>query len=712
MSTPVLGQGITRKDGILKVTGGASYASDNRLPRMAYAALVRSTIPAGRIARLDPAPALAAPGVIAVVTPENAPRLHSPGGLATGGEFAEHFFPLQDEHIYFWGQCVAVVVADTLERAEDAAGRVQIDYTPSRFETDMEDNPTDVYEPSRYLVTQKLQIGRGDIEAGIAAGDVVVQETYRTPYLNHNPMEPHATIADWTEEMLTIYEPTQWVMGLRSVVSKSFDLKPEKVHIISPFVGGGFGGKGFSWPHTLAAAMASRQVGRPVKLVLSRAELFTSVGHRGPTRQDLVLAAKRDGRLTGVQHATLTSTSIHGNHVEACGLATAILYACPNVKISHRAARLNTGTPCPTRAPGEAPGLFALESAMDELAIKLDLDPIELRIRNHADEDPERKKPWSSKHLLECYRRGAELFGWDRRQPAPGSMKERGELVGLGMASATYPANRRDGSATVRIYPDGRVVVRSATHDLGTGTYTTLAQVAAEELGVPIEKISCELGDSFLPKAGVSGGSSTSASIGPLVQEAARQLAAKLRDFSSVEEAVRQSGGAYVETRAEHGMLAAAAAQLFPRGPSAHSFGAHFAEVRIDPRTRQIRVSRVVAVIDGGRIMNSLTARSQIQGGIVWGIGMALLERTEWDSRTGTPVTRNLADYLVPVNADVPDITVEFTDIPDLQFNSLGVRGIGEIGITGITAAIANAVHHATGVRVRDLPITLDKILA
>jgi xanthine dehydrogenase YagR molybdenum-binding subunit len=711
MSAPVLGQGIVRKDGVLKVTGGATYTSDNRLPRMAYASLVRSTIPAGRIDHIDAGPARAAPGVLAIVTHENAPRLHPPGGLLTGGEFAEHFFPLQEPEIYFWGQYVAVVVADTLERAEDAAARVRVSYTPAPFETDMENHPAEIYEPSRYLVTQKLQIARGDVEAGKAAAEVSVHETYRTPYLNHNPMEPHATVADWTDGKLTIYEPTQWVMGLRSVVSKSFALKAEQVHIISPFVGGGFGGKGFSWPHTLAAAMASREAARPVKLVLSRAEMFASVGHRGPTRQELILGAKRDGRLTAIQHATFTSTSIKGNHVEACGLASSILYACTNVKITHRAARVNTGTPCPMRAPGEAPGLFALESAMDELALKLGLDPIELRLQNYAEEDPEKKQPWSSKHLRECYRRGAELFGWERRQPAPGSMQQDGELVGLGMATATYPANRRDGSAAVRIHADGRVVVRSATHDLGTGTYTTLAQVAADELGVPIGQVTCELGDSLLPKAGVSGGSSTSASIGPLVQEAARQLKEKLRGFPSVAEAVNQSAGGYLETRAEHGMLAVAAAELLSRGPSAHSFGAHFVEVRINPDTRQIRVHRVVAVIDGGRIMNSLTARSQIQGGIVWGIGMTLLERTDWDPRTGTPVTRNLADYLLPVNADVPDITVEFTDYPDLHFNPLGVRGIGEIGITGVTAAIANAVHHATGVRVRDLPITLDKIL-
>jgi xanthine dehydrogenase YagR molybdenum-binding subunit len=701
-----------RKDGVKKVTGTASYAADVRLPRMAYASLVQSTVAAGRLRGLDCSRARAAPGVVAIVTPENAPRLKPPGSMATGGEFAEHFFPLQDPEIFFWGQYLAVVVADTPERAEDAAGMVRPDYEPAPFEVDMENHPSQVYEPATVFGTQKLQLKRGDFDAGRAEGAVEVAETYRTPYLNHNPMEPHATVADWTDDLLTLYEPTQWVMGLRSVVSKSFDLKPEKVHIVSPFVGGGFGSKGFSWPHSLAAAMASREARRPVKLVLTRAQLFTSVGHRGPTRQELVLSARSDGTLTAVGHATYTQTSMKGTHVESCGLATSMLYKCPNLRVSHRVARLNTGTPCPMRAPGEAPGTFAIESAMDELAAKLGMDPIALRIHNHADEDPQKKKPWSSKHLLECYSRGAELFGWDRRQREPGSMREKGELVGLGMATATYPANRRDGTAAVRIYADGRVVVRSATHDLGTGTYTTLAQVAADALGVPVERVSCELGDSLLPKAGVSGGSSTSASVGPVVQEAAQKLRKKLEGFALLQEAVSKSGEGFLEEKAEHGALAAAAAQLLDKGPSAHSFGAQFAEVRFNPETRQVRVSRMVAVIDAGRIMNPLTARSQIQGGIVWGIGMALMERTDWDQARGAPATRNLADYLVPVNADIPDITVEFTDHPDLQFNSLGVRGVGEIGITGSAAAVANAVYHATGVRVRDLPITIDKLVA
>jgi xanthine dehydrogenase YagR molybdenum-binding subunit len=708
--TTALGQETLRKDGVQKVTGAATYTSDFRLPGMAYAALVQSTVPAGRISSFDFSAVRASPGVVAIVTHLNAPRLASPGSLATGGEFAEKFFPLQDPEVFFWGQYVAVVVADSPERAEAAAAKARVVYETGPFEVNMENNPAAVFLPKEAM-GQKLQIDRGSYADGVNEGEVVVSGTYRTPFYNHNPMEPHATLADWTDDGLTIYEPTQWVMGLRSVVSKSFGIKPEKVRVISPFVGGGFGCKGFSWPHTLAAAMASRESHRPVMLVLTRAQLFTSVGHRGPTVQEVELSAKRDGRLTAIRHATLTQTSIKSDYLETCGLATAVLYQCPNVAISHRVARLNTGTPCPTRAPGEATGTFALECAMDELAERLGMDPVELRILNHADTDQEKGKPWSSKHLKECYERGAKIFGWSKRRAVPRANKEKSEWVGYGMATAIYPANKRDGSAAVRIYPDGRVIVRSATHDLGTGTYTTLAQVAADALGIPVERVTCELGDSLLPKAGVSGGSSTSASVGPMVHEAALKLKKKLEGFPSLAEAVAPSGKGFLEAEAETGLLSSVASELLKNGPSAFSFGAHFVEVRVVPSIRQVRVSRVVSVIDAGRIMNPLTARSQIQGGVIWGIGMALLERTDWDPIRGSPVTRNLADYLVPVNADVPDITVEFTDYPDLQFNPIGVRGIGEIGITGTVAATANAVYNATGVRVRDLPISIDKLL-
>jgi xanthine dehydrogenase YagR molybdenum-binding subunit len=703
MNAPALGQPIERKDGISKVTGAASYAADVHLPRLAYAAAVRSTIAAGRIVGIDASAALASPGVIGVITHENAPRLHSPGSMLTGGEFAEKFFPVQDEHIYYWGQYVAVVVALTPAQAETGAHRLRVSYAASPFEFELESDRTKTERPLQDL-GERAQIRRGHFDAALREAEVVVAETYRTPYLHHHPMEPHATVADWRGDRLTIYEPTQWVMGLRSVVSKSFDLPAERVEIISPFVGGGFGSKGFSWPHTLLAAMASRHTGRPVRLELTRAEMFTSVGHRGPTRQEVVLAANRAGRLTGLRHATLTPTSIKGTFFETAGIGSGMLYACPNVEIVHDVAHLNTGSPTPMRAPGEAPGTFALESAMDELAVKLGIDPIDLRIRNHAATDPSKNEPWSSKHLLECYRRGGEIFGWAQRDPRPGHRVEAGELVGWGMATATYPANRRKSAAAVRAFPDGRVVVRAATQDIGTGTYTTLAQVAADALGVPVGQVSCEIGDSRLPPGNVSGGSSTSASMGPVVQAAARELRQKLSG-TDVGAAVKASGQPWVEAKAE------SSASSDRPGVSTHSFGAQFVEVRVNRLTRMIRVSRVVTVIDAGRIMNALTARSQIQGGVVWGISMALLERTEFDPRNGSPVTRNLADYLVAVNADVPDITVEFLDYPDLAFNSLGVRGIGEIGITGITAAIANAVFHATGIRVRELPITLDRLL-
>ncbi|HZZ20673.1 MAG TPA: xanthine dehydrogenase family protein molybdopterin-binding subunit [Opitutaceae bacterium] len=711
MTNHALGTEVKRKDGALKVTGKAMYSADVRLPRMAYATLVLSSVPAGKIRGFDSAAAMAAPGVIAIVTHQNALRLKDPGSMATGGEYAEKFFPLQDPDIHFWGQYVAVVVADTQERADEAAALFRTDYEREKFEVDLEDNPTHVFEPKQGL-GQKLQMERGDFAGAIAKSEAVVSQTYRTSYVNHNAMEPHVTVADWTSQGLTIYEPTQWVMGLRSVVSKALDMKAEEVHIISPFVGGGFGSKGFAWPHTLAAAMASRASGRPVKLVLTRAQMFTSVGHRAPTRQEVQLGATKDGILTAIRHDTFTQSSIKSEYTESCGLATSMLYRCANAAITHRVAHLNTGTPCPMRAPGEAPGTFALESAMDELAEKLGLDPIDLRIRNHAEEDPEKKRPWSSKHLIECYNRGAELFGWKERSKEPRSNVQGGEWVGHGMATATYPANKRDGSAAVRLFTDGHVVVRSATHDLGTGTYTSLAQIAADALEMPVDRVSCEIGDSLLPPAGVSGGSSTSASVGPMVHEAALKLKKKIEGFASAAEAAASTGKGFIEAEAETGKLASAAATLLKKGPSTHSFGAQFAEVRVNIRTRQIKVSRFVSVIDAGKIMNPLTARSQIQGGIIWGIGMALLERTDWDYNLGHPVTRNLADYLVPVNADIPDIKVEFTDYPDMEFNSIGVRGIGEIGITGTVAAVANAVYNATGIRVRDLPLTLDKILA
>ncbi len=734
-----VGQPIPRKDGVLKVTGRARYPADVAVPTLAYGAVVLSTIPAGKIELIDDRASRGVAGFIGIVSCENAPKLQELGDLPDG-EYGERILPFQDRNVYFRGQYVALVVASTENGAREAAEKLKVNYAPVAFEVSME-HARDVYRPEKYNKKEPAQPKRGDFEGAKTSAEVSVEEVYLTPYMNHNPLEPHAALAKWEGDRLTIHETSQGVVGMGAVLAKLFSVPKENVEVISPFVGGGFGCKGFVWPHTVLATMAARVLQVPVKVNLRRQEMFTVVGHRGPTRQTIFLGATRDGKLTALRHATLTHTSIKGQHFESCGLATSVLYACPNAEFTHDVARVNTGSPTPMRAPGEAPGTFAIESAMDELAAKLQIDPIELRIRNHADEDPQHHKKFSSKHLLECYREGAELFGWGRRSPQPGSMREGSELVGWGMATAIYPANKRSAKAKVSVSASGEVVVRCATQDIGTGTYTTLTQIAADELGVPINVVRAEIGNSKLPPGGVSGGSSTSASVGPVVSAAAKDARAKLLKLALADrvsplyglapdaiethqgalvakaDASRKDGYKEILGRARQESVEGegsneVAPDATEKAPfSEYSFGAQFVEVRVHALTKQIRVARVVTVIDGGRVLNALTAQSQIQGGVVWGIGMALMEATELDERLGAVVTRNLADYLVPVNADVPDITVKFINEPDLSFNTLGVRGIGEIGITGITAAIANAVYHATGVRVRELPIRVERLL-
>ncbi|HEX9466688.1 MAG TPA: xanthine dehydrogenase family protein molybdopterin-binding subunit [Alphaproteobacteria bacterium] len=752
MSFISIGQGVDRKDALKKVTGTATYAAEHQIPGLVHAVAVQSTIAKGRVTAIDSRAALQQPGVLAVITHETAPRLRKP----EGGMIGEDRLPLQDDRIHYDGQHIAIAMADTFEHAVDAAMLVKATYHAEPPNVELENSLGEAFEPEAYINGHELQIKRGDVDAGLGQAAVKVVQTYSTPVEHHNPLEPHATIATWRGDELTLYETTQGVMNMRGVVASAFGLPAEKVRVISPFVGGGFGCKGFVWPHTLMAAMAARHIGRPVKLVMSRQQMFSSVGHRGRTVQHMALGAAADGRLVALRHATDTETSEVSKFMEPAGIASSMLYACPNADITHKVARINAGSPTPTRAPGEATGPFALESAMDELAYELKIDPIELRIRNHADADPETRKAWSSKNLLECYRRGAEAFDWARRRPEPGSMRDGRYLTGLGMATATYPANRRpDTSADIKLFSDGRVLVRSATQDIGTGTYTILSQIAADGLGVPVGRVQCEIGDSSFPKAGVSGGSSTAASVGSAVYAAAETLRSKLielaiRDAASplqgmtesdlgfadsrifrksdrrlgegYTDILRRAGQPFVDAQVTLDLTGMDAAK--PHGAVApgndgkpeepfswHSFGAQFAEVRVDPLTGEVRVTRFVSVQDTGRVLNAKTARSQIQGGVVWGLGMALMEHTVFDKRNGRIVTRNLADYLVPVNPDVPDIEVIFIDKPDPHFNALGARGMGEIGITGVAAAVANAVFHATGRRIRDLPITPDLLV-
>jgi xanthine dehydrogenase YagR molybdenum-binding subunit len=733
-----VGMPLNRTDGSLKVTGSAPYAADFLPPKLAHAVMLQSTIARGRILRVDTSRASKAPGALLVLTHVNAPRLPESGKAAVDPPAGRVLSLLQDDRVEYNGQPIAVVVADTHEHAVAAAALIKVEYEIGNAVLDFGSAKASAYAPKQ-AGKSPADVGWGDVAAGLQAADARIDATYSTPKENHNPMEPHATVASWVGERLTLHDATQGVSGVRATVAKTLGIAVENVHVVSPFVGGGFGCKGSTWSHVVLAAMAAKVVGRPVKLALERTQLFGPVGGRPQTEQRVVLAARRSGELTAIQHEVISHTSFIEDFVAAAATQTRMLYACPNTMTTHRLVQLNVGTPTFARAPGEATGTFALESAMDELAYELNMDPIELRLRNYAESDPQSGKPWSSKSLRECYRSAAERFGWSRRTPAARSMRDGRALVGWGMATATYPANRAAATASAKLMPDGRVIVRCGTQELGTGTYTVMTQVAADALGVTPAMVRAELGDTDLPPAPGSGGSTTTASIAPAVQAACmrvrQQLVAlaigaaggplygapaddvatengwlRLRSNPSKREAftavLERNGGLALEVCAE--TKPGAERERY----SMHSFGAVFTEVRVDADLGELRVPRIVAAYGVGRLMNAKTARSQLLGGIVWGIGMALMEETIIDSRTGRAVNANLAEYHVPVNADIGDIDVTFIDEHDTEVNPLGAKGIGEIGITGVAAALANAAYHATGRRVRDLPITLDKLIA
>ena len=567
-----------------------------------------------------------------------------------------------------------------------------------------------------------------------ASATATLSQAYTTPIEHHNPMEPHATVAVWSGERLTVYDATQYVSGVKQTMAKTLGIPPENVTVISPYVGGGFGCKGSMWSHVALAALAAKRVGRPVKLALERPQMFGMVGNRPQTEQMLMLAASADGSLTAMQHDVITETSTLEEWTEPSAVITRMLYACHNQGTTHRLATLNIGTPTFMRAPGEASGSFALESAMDELADALRMDPIALRLRNYANQDPEKNKPFSSKSLRACYADGATRFGWARRQQTPGTLRNGHWQVGLGMATASYPANRSAAEASVRLMPDGSAVVQSGSQDLGTGTYTVMTQVAADAIGISPAHVRFELGDSRLPKAPVSGGSQSAASVAPAVQAAGLAARAKLIEMALADARSPLFGQDAAAVVVEAGTLRAGAASesiaaLMGRAGqpvsvqagakpgdekeaySMHSFGAVFAEVWVDRDLGIVRVPRVVGSYGVGHLLNAKLARSQLLGGVVWGIGMALLEESHRDLRDGRIVNANLAEYHVPVNADIGTIDIGFVPEDDPHINPLGVKGIGEIGITGVAAAVANAVFNATGKRVRDLPITLDKLI-
>ena len=743
-SNPVLGTPRPRVDGRLKVTGAAMYAADFKVEQMAYACLIQSTIASGHVIEIDQSEAERSPGVIAILTHRNAPKLQRlPDELTANGSPGENRLPFQDDQVYFQGQHLGAVIAETFEQARQAAALVRVRYQPGELRLDLQEFAEQALEPGMFGDRTKLQDKRGDVEWVWANMPQVrlVDATYTTPIENHNPIEPGAVLAVWDgTDSLTLHVSTRGVDLTQKVVASAFGLALENVRIICPFLGGHFGSKGFNWNYFLVAAAAGQLANRPVRLVLTRQQMFDSMGQRARTVQTVGLAADENGKLAALKHSTLTHSSMIYQYTEPCGNLTRAVYACPNVQINHRLVQLNYTTPCPMRAPGEAPGFFALESAMDELAVKLNLDPVELRLRNYAEKDDFDQRPWSSKHLKECYDRGANKFGWSNRNPKPGSTRDPdGRLVGWGMATAIYPATQQPAAAKAVLTNDGSVIVRSATHEAGGGTYTVMTQFVSDTLGVPMERVRFELGDTQFPPAPVNGGSWLTASVAPAVVAACTALRDKLISLAVDGPSAALPGVARADIVIADGrissskdnsqtlsfsdLLAKTGNQSLEADGNAKpgdayqklaffSFGAIFAEVKVDPDLGEIRVTRVVAVYDVGKILNPLLARSQILSGITFGIGMALMEATIPDMTTGRAVNANLAEYYVPVATDVPpDFTIEFLDIPDPNMAANGARGIGEIGIVGTPAAIANAIYHATGKRVRDLPITPDKLL-
>jgi xanthine dehydrogenase YagR molybdenum-binding subunit len=727
-----------RYEGIAKVTGRIRYAAEFSEPfpisALLHAYIVQATIPSGVISAIDRSAADRAPGVVAILTPFNAPKLN-PGPPQPPAR--RNLSLLQDANVYYNGQPVAVVVAKSLNEAKAAAALLKFKYTPKPALIGLKDRVADARWPKN---PGKEPAGnhRGDLQAGFAKSAVIVENTYTTPIQHHNPMEPHATIAWWDGEKLNVYDATQYISGVRQSLAKTMDIPLDYVHVMNPVVGGGFGSKGSMWSHVPLCAMAAKVTGKPVKLVLERGQMFGPVGGRPATINRIKLGASADGKLLAVQQDVVMNASVMEDFVEHAEGPAKMLYMSQANSVSAKVVEVNLGVSTFMRAPGEAPGTAVLEIAMDELAEKLKMDPVQLRLANYADKDPSHDRPWTDKHLRDCYSQAAERFGWSKRSATPCSVTEGNALIGYGMATATYPANRSAAQAVVRLLPGGRLFVGSGTQDLGTGTYTIMAQQAAAGLGMDPRMVEVKLGDSTLPKAPVSGGSQSSASVLPAIQDATTQLKLKLADLAIADTGSPLHGLKIVDIEVKDGRLvnkenpaqSDGLTELIARNGgrpveamgsaepgeskdtmSAYSWGAVFAEVAVDKDTHMVKVRRVVGTYDIGTLLNQKTGKNQLMGGIVWGVSFALYEEAHVDPVYGRVVNESLAEYHVPVNADIGLIDVTVLNIPDLKFNPIGSRGIGEIGITGTAAAVANAIYNATGKRVRDYPITPDKIM-
>ncbi len=688
-----IGAPLDRIDGPKKVTGTATYAFEHPVEGVTYAFPVQSTIARGRIVSIDSSSARALPGVVTVLSHENAPRL-APLDDAELAVF-------QSDAVAYRGQFVAVVVAETLEIARQAAGLVIVRYDEQPHDVELRADRGDLYKPEKVNPSYETDTVSGDVEAALTQASVSLDHTYTTPAYHNNPLEPHATVATWSADGVTLYDANQGSHRIQDDVARAFALPPERVRIISPYVGGAFGSKAYTHPHVILTVMAALVSGRPVKLALTRQQMFALVGYRTPTIQRIRLGADNNGRLTAIAHDVVEQTSTVHEFAEQTALATRMMYAAPNRRTTHRLARLDVPTPTIMRAPGECPGMFALESAMDEMAIACGLDPVEFRIRNEPEIDPDSGHPFSSRGLVACLREGAQRFSWQQRDPRPRIRPNGRWLIGTGVAASTYPTRRRASTALVRVNRQGHYSVLIDASDIGTGAWTVLTQIAADALETSLERVHLEIGDTLLPRAQIAGGSMGTASWGSAIVEAARNLRARLHDeYDGVVPAKGLEAIGEVGDNPE--------AQRF----SMHAYGAQFAEVRVNIDTGEVRVPRLLGVFAAGRIINAKTARSQFLGGMTMGLSMALHEESVMDPHFGDYVNHDFAEYHIATNADVGTVDVTWIDEDDPHVNPMGAKGIGEIGIVGTAAAIANAVYHATAIRIRDLPITLDKLLS
>jgi xanthine dehydrogenase YagR molybdenum-binding subunit len=690
-----IGQSLSRADGRLKVTGRARYTADVRSDDALHASIVHSTIANGSVIAIDTTEAKKAQGVAAVLTTRNMPRLNpTPRPWSHLHPHGQGYLPLQDDQIHYAGQPIALVVARTLDQAVHAGTLIQAEYDtrpPTVFNAN---TAREAVNPPQFLWPVSSSVG--DATKGLAEAHFSIDQVYTTADRHHNQIEPHATLASWDENgTLTLFDSTQHIFGTRELVAIVLGIPPGKINVVAEFLGGGYGGKAYVWPHTLLAAVAAKLLVQPVHIQLTRAQMYSMAGHQPATIQTIALGADGSGRLTGVRHESISPTSVFDNYIEYAANVTRSLWAASGgISTGHKIVHVNRNTPTAMRSPHEALGHFALECAMDELAYATGIDPVELRLLNDTNIDPHSGRPFSTRGMSQCLLEGAERFGWRSRTREPRSMRDGHYLIGQGVAGAIYTHWRWPAKARVTLNSDGSALVEAGMHDLGTGTYTVMRQVAADALGLPAEKVTVHLGDTRLPESHAAIGSATMANAGAAVLLAAKGAREKATHTNEV--VVAEASYEPVEEAS---------------GPKAiFSFSAVFAEVRVDEELGQVRLNRFVGAYDAGRIINPKLARSQAIGGIIWGTGQALMERSETEPNMGRFLYRNLSGYLVPTNADIPDLDVLFVGQYDEEASPLGTKGLGELTAVSVAPAIANAVYHATGKRIRDLPITIERL--